>query len=126
MNWTTRARSGACALALTLALMLGSGACVHGSNASAEVRQAVVEAELVALQGCWDELAGEHPGVSGSLLFAVSLRRNGTVEWVEIEVDELRVVKLDACAVRQIKKWRFPADRRRRTIRFGVGFTAPG
>ena len=108
-----------------LALAVASTACAHRADAGAEARQAVVERNIAELQECWVDLAPEHPGVSGSLLFAVDLRRNGSVEWVEIEADELGVVKLDACAVRQIKRWRFPEDHKRRSIRFGVGFTAP-
>src|SRR5690606_7433755 len=94
------------ALALVL---LGSGAlaCAHASDAGGEARQAVIEATLPELQECWDDLAAEHPGVSGSMLFAIDLRRNGTVEWVEIEADELGVARLSACAVRRIKKWHF-------------------
>jgi hypothetical protein len=109
---------------LALALALGATACAHGngSDGNAQTRQAVVEANLPELQECWDDLAADYPGVTGSLLFAVELRRNGTVEWVEIEADELDVPKLSACAVRRIKKWQFPEDRRPRWIRFGVGF----
>ncbi len=110
---------------LVLALALGWAGCAHVNDAGADARQAVIEANLPELQACWDDLAGEYPGESGSLLFAVELRRNGTVEWVDIEVDELGVPKLAACTVRQIKRWRFPADRRRRSIQFGVGFTSP-
>lgn len=111
-------------LALLLSLLLGAASlgCAHASDAGSEARRAVVEANLPELQECWDDLAAEHPGVSGSLLFAVELRRNGTVEWVDVEVDELGVAKLSACTVRRIKKWQFPEDRRRRSIRFGVGF----
>lgn len=108
---------------LALALGLGTLACAHASDAGSEARQAVVEANLPELQECWVDLAAEQPGVAGSLLFAVELRRNGTVEWVEIEVDELGLAKLSACTVRRIKKWQFPEDRRRRSIRFGVGFS---
>jgi hypothetical protein len=107
-----------------MALALGASACAHASDAGGEARQAVVEANLPELQECWDDLAADHPGKSGSLLFGVDLRRNGSVEWVEIEADELRVAKLSACAVRRIKKWRFPEDRRRRSIHFGVGFSS--
>jgi hypothetical protein len=107
---------------LALALGLGAIACAHASDAGNVARQTVVETNLPELQECWDNLAAEHPGVAGSLLFSVELRRNGTVEWVDIEVDELGLAKLSACAVRRIKKWRFPQDRRRRSIRFGVGF----
>ncbi|MFO7562698.1 MAG: AgmX/PglI C-terminal domain-containing protein [Enhygromyxa sp.] len=107
-----------------MGVLLGALACAHASDAGKDARRAVVEANLPELQECWDDLAAEHPGVAGSLLFAVELRRNGSVEWVEIEHDELGVPKLSACAVRRIKKWDFPADRRRRSIRFGVGFTA--
>lgn len=107
-----------------LVSMLAWAGCAHASDAGSEARRAVVEANLPELQECWDDLAAEHPDASGSLLFAVELRRNGTVEWVEIEVDELGVPKLGACAVRRIKKWRFPEDRRRRSINFGVGFAA--
>jgi hypothetical protein len=125
MTKARRAQALVAALGLVLILVLGTGACAHGSNAGAEARQAVIEANIAELRGCWDDVADQHPGASGSLLFAVELRRNGSVEWVDIEVDELGVAKLSACAVRNIKKWRFPEDRRRRSIRFGVGFTAP-
>jgi hypothetical protein len=114
--------SRAALVALTLAW--ASSACAHASDSGSEARQAVVEANLPELQECWDDLAAEHPGVSGSMLFSVELRKNGTVEWVEIEADELGVPKLGACAVRRIKRWRFPEDRRGRSITFGVGFTA--
>ena len=99
-------------------------ACAHASDAGSTARQAVIEANLPEVQECWDDLAAEHPGVSGSMLFAVDLRKNGTVEWVEIAADALGIPKLGACAVRRIKKWQFPADRRRRSISFGVGFTS--
>jgi hypothetical protein len=98
--------------------------CAHRSDPGAQARLAVISSNLAELQECWDDLAAEHPGVSGSVLFAVDLRANGTVEWVDVEVDELGVPKLITCSVRRIKRWRFPEDRRRRSISFGVGFTA--
>jgi hypothetical protein len=105
-----------------LVVMLGvATACAHGLDAGGAARQAVVEDNLPDLQECFDELDAP-PGLAGSLVFGVELRRNGTVEWVDIELDELGLAKLSACAVRRIKRWRFPEDRRRRTIRFGVGF----
>jgi hypothetical protein len=97
--------------------------CAHRSDPGAEARLAVISSNLAELQECWDDLAAENPGVSGSLLFSVDLRANGTVEWVDVEVDELGVPKLVVCSVRRIKHWRFPEDRRRRSISFGVGFT---
>jgi hypothetical protein len=120
-----RGLAGIAALLATLASAL---ACAHqgdGAGPGAEARQAVIAANLPELQDCWDEIASEHPGAAGSLMFSVSLRRNGSVEWVDIEVDELGMAKLSACTVRKIKRWRFPEDRRRRSIQFGVGFTAP-
>jgi hypothetical protein len=98
-------------------------ACAHRPDPGSEARLAVISSNLAELQECWDDLAAEHPGVSGSLLFAVDLRANGTVEWVDVEVDELGVPQLVACSVRRIKRWRFPEDRKRRAISFGVGFT---
>lgn len=111
----------------SIAFALAICACAHGgdSGAGAQARQAVIEANMPELQSCWDDLAPQHPGVSGSMLFNLDLRRNGSVEWVEIAADELGVPKLGACAVRQIKRWRFPEDRKRRSISFGVGFAAP-
>lgn len=108
-----------------LALALGLAGCAHASDAGSDARQAVIAAKLPELQECWDDLAADYPGAAGSLLFEVELRRNGTVEWVDVAVDELGVPKLSACAVRRIKRWRFPEDRRRRSIQFGVGFTGP-
>ena len=58
-------------------------------------------------------------------MFGVDLRANGSIEWVEVLADELGEPKLVACAVRHIKRWRFPEDRKRRSISFGVGFSAP-
>lgn len=111
--------------AASLLALSTSLACTHAGDAGAGVRQAVVEAELAELQECWDDLAAEHPGASGSMLFRVDLRRNGSVEWVDIAVDELGIPKLGACTVKRIKRWRFPEDRHRRSITFGVGFTSP-
>lgn len=108
--------------AACVALALALGGCAHGADAGAPARQAVISANMSELQDCWDQLASDHPGVSGSLLFSVDLRRNGSVEWVDIAVDELGVAKLSACTVRRIKKWRFPEDRKRRSLSFGVGF----
>lgn len=104
-------------------LLLG---CAHRADPGAAARVAVISDNMSELQACWDDLAAEHVDVSGSLLFAVELRANGTVDWVDVEVDELGVPKLIACTVRRIKHWRFPEDRKRRSISFGVGFTAPG
>ncbi|KIG15933.1 hypothetical protein DB30_05124 [Enhygromyxa salina] len=109
------------AFALTL-VVATLGGCAHGPDPGAAARQAVIVANMSELQDCWDEIASEHPGVAGSLLFEVDLRRNGSVEWVDIAVDELGVAKLSACTVRRIKRWRFPEDRKRRSISFGVGF----
>lgn len=112
------------ALLWTLVAGLASG-CATGSRAqgdSAVARQAVVEANLPELQSCWSDLAGVFAARSGSLIFAVDIRRNGTVEWVEIVGDELGLPELSACTVKRIKRWQFPADRGRRSIRFGVGF----
>lgn len=83
----------------------------------------MISHNLDELQDCWADLAAEHPGVSGSVLFAVDLRANGTVEWVDVEADELGVPRLVTCAVRRIKRWQFPEDRKRRSISFGVAFT---
>lgn len=110
------------ALVLTLALV---GGCAHRTDAGAQARQAVIEANLHELQTCWSDLAAEYPGVSGSLLFGVDLRANGSVEWVEVLADDIGAPKLVACTVRHIKRWRFPEDRKRRSISFGVGFAAP-
>ena len=109
-------------LEAALLVAIASG-CAHRSDPGAQARLDVISSNISELQTCWDDLAADHPGVSGSLLFAVDLRANGTVEWVEVEVDELGVPKLVACTVRRIKRWRFPEDRRRRSISFGVGFT---
>ena len=116
---------GAGLLGLALGSSLALGSCAHGNDAGTEARQAVVEANIGELQDCWDDLAGEYPGVSGSMLFSVELRRNGSVDWVDIAVDEIGSPKLAACTVRRIKRWRFPEDRKARTIQFGVGFVAP-
>lgn len=113
----------ACVLACACASPLASLACAHGSG-DADARKALVEANLHELQDCWTELAAEHPGASGSLLFAVDIRRSGSVDYVSVAVDELGSPKLVACSVRRIKRWKFPAGRRQ-TIEFGVGFTAP-
>lgn len=110
-------------LKLALASALACG-CAHRSDPGAQARLSVISDNLGELQECWDDLAADYPGVSGSLLFAVDLRANGTVEWVDVEVDELGVPKLVACSVRRIKRWKFPEDRKRRSISFGVGFTA--
>jgi hypothetical protein len=110
------------AAGVLIALVCASLGCAHANDAGSDARQAVVEANLYELQACWDELASEHPGVSGSMLFSVDLRRNGSVEWVDIAVDELGIPKLGACTIKRIKRWRFPEDRRRRSIEFGVGF----
>lgn len=110
----------ACVLACTLASL----ACAHGSASDADARKALVEANLVELQDCWTELAAAHPGASGSLLFAVDIRRSGSVDYVSVAVDEIGSPKLVACSVRRIKRWKFP-EGRRQTIEFGVGFTAP-
>lgn len=109
-------------LALLCASVLACG-CAHRSDPGKEARLAVIGDNLGQLQECWADLAAEHPGASGSLLFAVDLRANGTVEWVDVEVDEVGVPKLVACTVRRIKRWKFPEDRRRRSFSFGVGFT---
>ncbi|NVB37555.1 AgmX/PglI C-terminal domain-containing protein [Pseudenhygromyxa sp. WMMC2535] len=123
----SRRRPGAgwllCAAAAVGSSVASSG-CAHG-RAGAEERQAYVEAQLPELQACWTDIADQHPGRAGSLLFVVELRREGSVDWVDIEVDELGVAKLSACAVKAIKRWRFPAGGRQ-TIRFGVGFASPG
>ena len=111
-------------LAAVLALALACG-CAHRTDAGAPARQAVIETNLHELQACWSDLAAEHPGVSGSLLFSVDLRANGSVEWVEVLADDIGAPKLVACSVRHIKRWRFPEDRKRRSISFGVGFAAP-
>jgi len=127
-----RSRRAALALAGAASILVCAGGlgCAHAGSTDAEAaaaaRQAVIESNMGELQSCWDDLAPAHPGVSGSLLFNVELRRNGSVEWVDIGVDELGVAKLGACTVRQIKKWRFPEDRKRRSISFGVGFASPG
>lgn len=110
-------------LPLALALLASTLACAHGRDA-AGAREAVVAQNLPELQDCWDDLAPAHPGTAGSLLFSVELRRNGSVEWVELQADELGIPKLSACTVRRIKRWRFPEDRRPRTIQFGIGFTS--
>lgn len=113
-------RARQCLCAAGLVLLAG---CAHGSSSSAKAsaRQAVVEAKLPELQSCWSELPADQRTRAGSLLFAVDIRRNGTVDWVTLEVDELGVPALSACAVRRVKRWRFPEDRRQ-TIQFGVGF----
>lgn len=111
-------------LASALAITIASLGCAHGTALDADARKAVVEANLPELQACWADVADAHPGASGSLLFAVDIRRKGSVDYVALEVDEIGSAKLVACAVRRIKKWRFPAGRRQ-TIGFGVGFTAP-
>jgi hypothetical protein len=105
---------------LIASLLLG---CAHGSADAAD-RRAVIEANLPELQACWADVADQHPGVSGSVLFSVELRRNGSVDWVDVAVDEIRSPKLITCAVRRIKRWRFP-EGRRQSLEFGVGFTAP-
>jgi hypothetical protein len=97
--------------------------CAHGSASAAE-RRAVIEANLPELQACWADMADQHPGVAGSVLFSVTLRRNGSVDWVDVGADEIGAPKLIACAVRRIKKWRFP-EGPKQTLEFGVGFTAP-
>lgn len=116
--------TGRLAQACMLACTLASLACAHAGPLDADTRKGVVEANLVELQDCWTELAAEHPGASGSLLFSVDIRRSGSVDYVAIEADEIGSPKLVACTVRRIKRWKFP-EGRRQTIGFGVGFTAP-
>jgi hypothetical protein len=118
------ARVGA-SLAASLLLGCASLGCAHGADPGADARVAVINANLHELQACWDDLAAQYPGASGSLVFDVELRPNGTVSWVDVAHDELGAAKLVACTVRRIKHWRFPEDRKRRSISFGVGFVAP-
>ena len=108
---------------LLLAFFALAPACAHGGSAGAEARQATIETNLPALQACWTDIAADYPDRAGSLLFAVDIRRNGSVEWVDIEIDEMQVPRLSACAVKQIKRWRFP-EGSRQSIRFGIEFTA--
>lgn len=110
------------ALALASLLVLG---CAHTSaSAGPDERRAVIEANMPELHACWANVADQYPGKAGSLLFTIDLRRNGSVDWVDVDVDEIGAPKLVTCAVKRIKQWRFP-EGRRQTIGFGVGFTAP-
>ena len=105
--------------------LLSSVGCAHASpQASAAERQAVIEANLPELQACWANVADQYPGSSGSVVFSVVLRRKGSVDWVEVDVDEIGAPKLITCAVRRIKQWQFPAGSKQ-TIGFGVGFVSP-
>ena len=108
--------------AVLSAVLLSPAACAKPVSEAGETRQATVETNLPELQDCWTDIAGDYPGVAGTLMFSVEIRRSGSVDWVELELDELEIPKLSACAVRRIKRWRFPEQRRRSTIRFGVGF----
>lgn len=110
-------------LSFVLVGSLVLGGCAHGSASAAE-RQAVIEANLPELQACWANVADEHPGTAGSVMFSIDLRRNGSVDWVAVDVDEIGAPKLITCALRRIKKWQFP-EGRKQTIGFGVGFTSP-
>ncbi|MFV8753125.1 AgmX/PglI C-terminal domain-containing protein [Nannocystaceae bacterium ST9] len=110
---------------LALASLLLAFGCAHaGASEGAAERQAVIEANMPELQACWASVADQYPGKSGTVMFSVDLRRKGSVDWVDVDLDEIGAPKLITCAVRRIKKWRFP-EGRKQTIGFGVGFTSP-
>ncbi len=110
---------------LAMLMALAAAGCAHASDPGLDAaRQALIQQNLPQLQECWLEVANQYPGASGSLLFSVDVRKNGSVDWVDVEVDEIGAPKLVACSVRRIKKWKFP-EGKRQTIGFGVGFVAP-
>jgi hypothetical protein len=114
------------AIVILLAAVLG---CAH-SNASApdpelaSARHQAIEGYIPELLDCWFEVMGEYRGPAGSLLFSIDIRKNGKIDWVDIEDDDLGVPQLVTCTVRRIKKWRLPAGKRQ-TITFGVEFVTP-
>ncbi len=115
--------------ATSLVLIAGMSGCARPNPAirasespDAHARQVVVEANIGELQTCWSDISADYPDREGSLLFAVEIRRNGRVDWVDIEIDEIGAPRLSACVVKTIKRWHFPADQHRHAIHFDVGF----
>ncbi|HTK31957.1 MAG TPA: AgmX/PglI C-terminal domain-containing protein [Candidatus Saccharimonadaceae bacterium] len=85
----------------------GTGAApgVYRSNASL---LAVIQRYAAGIQYCYDNDLKRHPNLSGKLVVAITVAAAGDVEEVSVVQNSLGSERVSACALSQIRGWKFP------------------
>jgi TonB family protein len=76
--------------------------------------RAVVSAHRDVFRACYDESQKAHPGVKGALVLHFMVNPDGSVKSAEIDPkrSDIHAPDLDACAVKAVKKLKFPPSRK--------------
>ncbi len=81
---------------------------VQGSLAPSGVR-ATVQIHLREVSACYQRALLTHPGLAGKLVVEISIGADGRVKRARVKSSTLTDAAVEACVLRQIEAWRFPA-----------------
>jgi TonB family protein len=79
---------------------------VYRSNASI---LAVIQRYAAGIQYCYSNELKHDPSLRGKLVVAITVSASGSVTQVTVIQNSVRSSKLEACALSQIRDWKFPA-----------------
>lgn len=84
-----------------------SGADVDG-DADKKAVQATIRNRMGALQSCYEKALRGNTGLSGKIVYTITISVMGTVTSVQVLDDSLQDEGVKNCTVAKIKGWRFP------------------
>ncbi|MBK9758248.1 MAG: AgmX/PglI C-terminal domain-containing protein [Nannocystis sp.] len=84
-----------------------SGADVDG-DADKKAVQATIRNRMGALQSCYEKALRGNTGLSGKIVYTITISVMGTVTSVQVLDDSLQDEGVKSCTVAKIKGWRFP------------------
>jgi hypothetical protein len=84
-----------------------SGADVDG-DADKKAVQATIRNRMSALQSCYEKALRANTGLTGKIIYTITISVMGTVTSVIVQDDSLQDEGVKTCTVNKIKGWRFP------------------
>lgn len=99
---------------------------VNGGGLTTEQIRRVVMAHTGALRACYESEVQRQPGLHGGVTVSFTVAADGSVSDAAVAISTLQSPRVEACILRQLKAWRFPAGEGPTTVlaypfRFGVG-----